>query len=91
MLTTSISENFIHFCLLVTTTNESFVFQEDDQAGGEDYKENQRFADHMKDKSQSTSEFATQKTLKEQRQFLPIFSVRQEVKCAGGGEGCRTI
>ena len=34
----------------------------------------------MKDKTESSSEFATQKSLKEQRQFLPIFSVRQEVE-----------
>ena len=56
-----------------------FNLQDDGDNAGDDYKENQRFADHMKEKSESSSEFATKKTLKEQRQFLPIFSVRQEV------------
>lgn len=63
-------------------SNKFFTFpfcQDDGDNDGDDYKENQRFAEHMKDKSESSSEFATQKTLKEQRQFLPIFSVRQEV------------
>lgn len=54
--------------------------QDDGYKEGDDYKENQRFAEHMKDKNQSSSEFATEKSLKEQRQFLPIFSVRQEVQ-----------
>ncbi|XP_028392273.1 pre-mRNA-splicing factor ATP-dependent RNA helicase PRP16-like [Dendronephthya gigantea] len=53
--------------------------EDDGDNDGDDYKENQRFAEHMKDKSESSSEFATQKSLKEQRQFLPIFSVRQEL------------
>ncbi len=57
-----------------------FQLQDDEGDEGDDYKENQRFAEHMKDKSEGSSEFATQKSLKEQRQFLPIFSVRQEVK-----------
>ena len=46
---------------------------------GDNYKENQKFAEHMKHKSEASSDFAKQKSLKEQRQFLPIFSVRQEV------------
>ena len=56
-----------------------FKLQDTEDNEGDDYKENQRFADHMKGQSESSSEFATQKSLKEQRQFLPIFSVRQEV------------
>jgi hypothetical protein len=60
--------------------NNCGFLQDDDGNEGDDYKENQRFAEHMKDKTEGSSDFATQKTLKEQRQFLPIFSVRQEVK-----------
>ena len=55
------------------------IIQEDDGNQGDDYKENQRFAEHMKDKSEASSDFASHKTLKEQKQFLPIFAVRQEV------------
>jgi pre-mRNA-splicing factor ATP-dependent RNA helicase DHX38/PRP16 len=33
----------------------------------------------MKDKSSAQSQFAKSKTLKEQREFLPVFSVRDEL------------
>lgn len=33
----------------------------------------------MKDKNEASSEFAKKKTLTEQRQYLPIFAVRQEL------------
>ena len=46
----------------------------------DDYKKNQKFAGHMNSSSEATSDFATKKTLTEQRQFLPIFAVKQEVK-----------
>ena len=39
----------------------------------------QKFADHMKDKSEASSQFAKNKTLLEQRQYLPIFAVRQQL------------
>ncbi|XP_062404662.1 pre-mRNA-splicing factor ATP-dependent RNA helicase PRP16 isoform X1 [Sardina pilchardus] len=47
--------------------------------GKVDYRTEQKFADHMKDKSEASSEFAKKKTLLEQRQYLPIFAVRQEL------------
>ena len=50
-----------------------------DAQGGEDYKDNQKFAEHMKDKNEASSEFATKKSIKEQRQYLPIFAIREEV------------
>ena len=34
----------------------------------------------MKDKSEASSEFATKKSIKEQRQYLPIFAIREEVR-----------
>ena len=43
------------------------------------YRSSQQFADHMKGSSQAVSAFAKSKTLKEQRQFLPIYAARQEV------------
>lgn len=39
----------------------------------------QKFAEHMKEKSEATSEFAKKKSLLEQRQYLPIFAVRQQL------------
>ncbi|KAI8504571.1 Pre-mRNA-splicing factor ATP-dependent RNA helicase PRP16 [Branchiostoma belcheri] len=56
--------------------------EEKDTAGPEgnvDYKHNQTFADHMQDKSEASSEFAKRKSIREQRQFLPIFAVREEL------------
>ncbi|KAJ8400510.1 hypothetical protein AAFF_G00396340 [Aldrovandia affinis] len=47
--------------------------------GSVDYKTEQKFADHMRGKSQASSEFAKKKTLLEQRQYLPIFAVRQQL------------
>lgn len=49
-----------------------------DDAGG-NYKSSQQFADHLKGSSQAVSAFAKNKTLKEQRQFLPIYAIRQQV------------
>lgn len=39
----------------------------------------QKFAEHMKEKTEASSEFAKRKTLLEQRQYLPIFAVRQQL------------
>lgn len=39
----------------------------------------QKFADHMKEKSEASSEFAKKKSVVEQRQYLPIFAVQQEL------------
>ena len=45
-----------------------------------DYKENQKFADHMKvDQDGGKSDFSRQKTIKQQREYLPVFAVRQEL------------
>uniref|UniRef100_A0A8C7Y7P9 RNA helicase n=1 Tax=Oryzias sinensis TaxID=183150 RepID=A0A8C7Y7P9_9TELE len=47
--------------------------------GKVDYKADQKFADHMKEKSEASSDFAKKKSLLEQRQYLPIFAVRQQL------------
>jgi pre-mRNA-splicing factor ATP-dependent RNA helicase DHX38/PRP16 len=44
-----------------------------------DYKKGAKFGDHMKGKSEAQSEFAKTKTLKQQRESLPIFTVRDEL------------
>ncbi|KAK3188210.1 hypothetical protein Dsin_027771 [Dipteronia sinensis] len=43
-----------------------------------DFKEDAKFSQHMK-KGEAVSDFAKSKTLAEQRQYLPIFSVREEL------------
>lgn len=43
-----------------------------------DFKEEAKFSQHMK-KGEAVSDFAKSKTLAEQRQYLPIFSVREEL------------
>ncbi|XP_074929956.1 pre-mRNA-splicing factor ATP-dependent RNA helicase PRP16 [Chelonoidis abingdonii] len=47
--------------------------------GKVDYRTEQKFADHMKEKSEASSEFAKKKSIVEQRQYLPIFAVQQEL------------
>ncbi|XP_004487236.1 pre-mRNA-splicing factor ATP-dependent RNA helicase DEAH7 [Cicer arietinum] len=43
-----------------------------------DFKEEAKFSQHMK-KGEAVSDFAKSKSLSEQRQYLPIFSVREEL------------
>ncbi|XP_063293889.1 pre-mRNA-splicing factor ATP-dependent RNA helicase PRP16 [Pelobates fuscus] len=47
--------------------------------GAVDYKTEQKFADHMRERSEASSDFSRKKSLMEQRQFLPIFAVQQEL------------
>lgn len=56
------------------------VKQEDEKDKEEvNYKSQQQFAEHMKDKNEASSEFAQKKSIREQREYLPIFAVRQEL------------
>ncbi|KAL1199104.1 Pre-mRNA-splicing factor ATP-dependent RNA helicase DEAH7 [Cardamine amara subsp. amara] len=48
------------------------------EEGEVDFKGEAKFAQHMK-KGEAVSEFAMSKTMAEQRQYLPIFSVRDEL------------
>lgn len=43
------------------------------------FRTEQKFAEHMKEKSEASSEFAKKKSILEQRQYLPIFAVQQEL------------
>lgn len=47
--------------------------------GEADFKAGQRFADHMSKKTEAVSDFALRKSIKQQRQYLPIFAVREEL------------
>lgn len=46
--------------------------------GTTDYKTDQKFAEHMKS-TEASSDFAKKKTILQQRQYLPVFAVRQEL------------
>ncbi|EDO35622.1 predicted protein [Nematostella vectensis] len=52
---------------------------EEGEAVEGEHRNAQKFAKHMKDKSQASSDFASKKSLVQQRQYLPIFAVRQEL------------
>ncbi|KNC85790.1 hypothetical protein SARC_02053 [Sphaeroforma arctica JP610] len=45
----------------------------------ENFKAESQFADHMQTKNVAVSHFAMSKTVKQQRQFLPIYSVREQL------------
>ena len=44
-----------------------------------DYKADNRYANSLTKKAVAVSEFTKNKTLQEQREFLPVFSVREEL------------
>ena len=62
------------------------LFKKDSKGGEDDYKHAQKFAEHMKDKNEASSEFATKKSIKEQREYLPIFAIREEVSWIVGSK-----
>ncbi|WOL06217.1 pre-mRNA-splicing factor ATP-dependent RNA helicase DEAH7 [Canna indica] len=49
------------------------------EEGEVDFKEDAKFARHMKEKGEAVSEFAKSKSLSQQRQYLPIYSVREDL------------
>ena len=57
-----------------------FVFHYTKQDEEEDYRDNQKFAELMKDKNEARREFVEKKSMKEQREYLPIFAIREEVR-----------
>ncbi|KAJ5075069.1 pre-mRNA-splicing factor atp-dependent RNA helicase prp16 [Anaeramoeba ignava] len=44
-----------------------------------DYKKSSQYAHHLKEKTQAVSEFSRTKTLKQQREYLPIFHCRENL------------
>ena len=44
-----------------------------------DFKSSQRFAQHMDQKNEASSDFAKSKTMLQQRQYLPIYAVKEEL------------
>ena len=58
------------------TDNDTDLINEEDI----DYKEGSSFAKHMKNiKHDPQSQFAKTKTIKEQREYLPVYAVRDEL------------
>lgn len=60
--------------------NKIFLSQEDTRKE-EDLKAEHRFSEVMSDKNEAVSDFAKRRTFAQQRQYLPIYAVRNEV-CA---------
>ncbi|CAI9735424.1 pre-mRNA-splicing factor ATP-dependent RNA helicase PRP16-like [Octopus vulgaris] len=52
---------------------------ETDKNGDVDYKTGHKFAEVMSDQTEAVSEFAKRRTILQQRQYLPIFAVRNEL------------
>lgn len=44
-----------------------------------DYKKDQKFAEHMQNQEQGSSDFAKKKSIMQQRQYLPVYAVRQDL------------
>lgn len=67
----------------IKANQQSIEGQEEaeDNADGEiDYKKSSSFAEHMKkNKDGPVSDFAKHKSIREQREFLPVFTVREEL------------
>lgn len=53
--------------------------EEEDEREERDYKEDYKFADLLQEKTEAVSDFAKRRTLAQQRQYLPIFAVRNEL------------
>jgi pre-mRNA-splicing factor ATP-dependent RNA helicase DHX38/PRP16 len=51
----------------------------DDQSEDVDYKKSQKFAEYMQDKNEAVSDFAKRRTLDEQRKYLPIYAIREDL------------
>ena len=61
----------------IEKTDDKEAADEDDRT---DFKESQKFADHMKvNQDGGKTEFSRQKTIKQQREYLPVFAVRQQL------------
>lgn len=57
-------------------TNED---AQDGEGEGVNYKDGSSYAKHIKEKSGAASEFSKTKSISEQRAFLPVYTVRQDL------------
>ena len=70
-----ITSNFFLLLLLLLLLQDTAQRQD----GSTNYKSGQQFSTHIQSKSQAVSMFAKSKSIKQQREFLPIFAVRDKV------------
>jgi len=63
----------------VTDQEQEKNKDKDNTVNDEDYKGESKFAEHLKEKSDAVSSFARSKTIREQREYLPVFAVREEL------------
>ncbi|VDM59448.1 unnamed protein product [Angiostrongylus costaricensis] len=61
----------------VKQKSDEIAHSEDDDV--KDFKESHKFASHMSEKSQAVSDFALEKSIKQQREYLPVFACRQKM------------
>jgi len=64
---------------IMGVTDKEQEKEKDNAIKDEDYKGESKFAEHLKEKSDAVSSFARSKTIREQREFLPVFAVREEL------------
>jgi pre-mRNA-splicing factor ATP-dependent RNA helicase DHX38/PRP16 len=62
---------------LQKTEEDPDIHEEDD--ANYDYKKSNQFSAALLEKNQAVSDFARFKTLKQQREFLPVFGVKEEL------------
>ena len=65
--------------LIYVLHSQDSKMQED---GSTSYKSDQQFADHIQGESQAVSAFSKTKTLRQQREFLPIYAAREQVRAS---------
>lgn len=54
------------------------IFQVEDDSEDHDYKQDSQFKTHLK-KSEAQSDFSKRLTIQEQRRFLPVYDVREDL------------
>jgi len=53
--------------------------ERDEQGDEIDYRKTQKFAEHMQEKNEAVSDFARKRTIDEQRKYLPIYAIREDL------------
>lgn len=64
---------------LMGVKDEPELGEEGQQDDGGNYKAGSQFATHLQKASQGASDFSRTRTIKEQREYLPAFAVREEL------------
>ena len=80
-------------CYSSTSSHLSSLHKDNTQKedGSTNYKSGQQFSDHIQSKSQAVSSFAKNKSIRQQREFLPIFAVRDKVNKLSSNTTCVNV